>query len=35
VLVGGGLLWGAISLWVLTRTGSALPKVMMKRLRLA
>ena len=35
VLVAGGLLWGGITLWVLTRTGSALPKVMMKRLRLA
>ena len=35
VLVAGGLLWGAISLWVLSRTGSALPKVMMERLRLA
>jgi putative peptidoglycan lipid II flippase len=34
-LAAGGLLWGAISLWVLGRTGSALPKVMMKRLRLA
>jgi putative peptidoglycan lipid II flippase len=35
VLAVGGLLWGAISLWVLKRTGSALPKVVMKRLRLA
>ena len=35
VLLAGGLLWSAISLWVLGRTGSALPKVMMKRLRLA
>jgi putative peptidoglycan lipid II flippase len=35
VLVAGGLLWGGITLWVLTRTGSALPKVMMQRLRLA
>ncbi|MGC1424706.1 MAG: murein biosynthesis integral membrane protein MurJ [Terracidiphilus sp.] len=34
VLVAGGLLWSAISLWVLTRAGSVLPKVMMKRLRL-
>jgi putative peptidoglycan lipid II flippase len=35
VLAAGMLLWGAISLWVLTRTGSALPRAMMKRLRLA
>jgi putative peptidoglycan lipid II flippase len=35
VLGAGGLLWGGITLWVLTRTGSALPRVMMKRLRLA
>jgi putative peptidoglycan lipid II flippase len=35
VLAVGGLLWGAIALWVLTRTGSALPRVVMKRLRLA
>jgi putative peptidoglycan lipid II flippase len=35
VLAAGGLLWSAISWGVLTRTGSALPKVMMKRLRLA
>ncbi len=35
VLAVGGLLWGTIALWVLTRTGSALPRVVMKRLRLA
>jgi hypothetical protein len=35
VLVAGGLLWGALSLWVLTKAGSTLPRVMMKRLRLA
>jgi putative peptidoglycan lipid II flippase len=35
VLIAGGLLWMGISMWVLTRTGSALPRVMMKRLRLA
>ncbi len=31
----GGLVWGGISLWVLRWTGSALPLVLMKRLRLA
>lgn len=35
ILIAGGLLWGAISFLVLKRTGSALPRVMMKRLRLA
>lgn len=35
VLVAGSLLWGGISFWVLRRTGSALPRVLMKRLRLA
>jgi putative peptidoglycan lipid II flippase len=35
VLIAGGLLWTAISIWVLKLTGSALPRVMMKRLRLA
>ena len=35
VLVAGGLLWSTISIWVLSRAGSALPRVMMKRLRLA
>jgi putative peptidoglycan lipid II flippase len=35
VLIAGGLLWGGITLLVLKRTGSALPKVMMKRLRMA
>jgi putative peptidoglycan lipid II flippase len=35
VLAAGGLLWGSITLWVLKRTGSELPRVMMKRLRLA
>jgi putative peptidoglycan lipid II flippase len=35
VLAVGGLFWGGISLWVLKRTGSALPRVVMKRLRLA
>ena len=35
VLVVGTLAWGGTSLWVLKRTGSALPRVFMKRLRLA
>jgi len=35
VLVVGGLLWVGISTWVLKKTGSDLPQVMMKRLRLA
>jgi putative peptidoglycan lipid II flippase len=35
VLVAGGLLWSAITLWVLSKSGSTLPKVMIKRLRLA
>ena len=35
VLVAGGLVWTAISMWVLARTGSELPRVMRKRLRLA
>ena len=35
VLLAGGLLWVAISLVVLKRTGSELPRVMMRRLRLA
>ena len=33
VLVAGGLMWGGISLGVLKRTGSALPRILMKRLR--
>lgn len=35
VLIAGGLLWTAIALWVLKRTGSALPRVILKRMRLA
>jgi len=35
VLGAGGLLWTAIALWVLMKTGSALPRVLMKRVRLA
>jgi hypothetical protein len=35
VLIGGSAVWGGISLWVLRQTGSALPGVVMKRLRLA
>jgi len=35
VLVSGSLVWGGISLWVLKRTGSALPGVLTRRLRLA
>jgi putative peptidoglycan lipid II flippase len=35
VLIAGGLLWGGVALGVLKRTGSALPSVMRKRLRLA
>ncbi len=35
ILVAGGAMWTAVSLWVLKRTGSELPGVMMKRLRLA
>jgi putative peptidoglycan lipid II flippase len=35
ILVAGGLLWAVISMGVLKRTGSELPRVMMKRLRLA
>jgi hypothetical protein len=35
MLTVGGLVWGGISLWVLRWTGSALPRVLMKRMRLA
>jgi putative peptidoglycan lipid II flippase len=35
VLVAGGMLWTGISIWVLKRTGSALPGVILKRMRLA
>jgi len=35
VLIAGGLLWSGVSLWVLRQTGSTLPRVVMKRLRLA
>lgn len=35
VLITGGLVWGGISLWVLKQSGSALPGVLTKRLRLA
>jgi putative peptidoglycan lipid II flippase len=35
VLIAGGALWAAISMWVLNKTGSALPRVMLKRLRMA
>jgi len=35
VLIAGSLVWGWISLWVLRRMGSVLPRVVMKRLRLA
>jgi putative peptidoglycan lipid II flippase len=34
-VLAGSLLWAAISMVVLKRTGSQLPGVMMKRLRLA
>ena len=35
VLIAGGALWAAISMWILNKTGSALPRVMRKRMRLA
>jgi len=35
VLIGGTIVWGGISLWVLRQTGSALPRIVMRRLRLA
>jgi putative peptidoglycan lipid II flippase len=35
VLIAGSLVWGGISIWVLKLTGSALPQVLMRRLRLA
>ena len=35
VLAGGIALWGAVAISVLKKTGSALPGVMMRRLRLA
>jgi putative peptidoglycan lipid II flippase len=34
ILVAGSVLWLAIAKWILEKTGSALPKVAMKRLRL-
>jgi hypothetical protein len=34
-LVLGLLLWGTVAIWILQKTGSALPRIMMKRLRLA
>lgn len=34
ILIAGTLLWAVIGKWVLEKTGSALPKVMMKRLKL-
>jgi putative peptidoglycan lipid II flippase len=34
ILVAGGALWIAIAKWVLERSGSALPRAMMKRLRI-
>jgi putative peptidoglycan lipid II flippase len=34
-LVAGLLLWGTVALWILHKTGSALPSVMRKRLGLA
>jgi putative peptidoglycan lipid II flippase len=33
ILLAGGLLWAGISMWMLKKTGSALPRVLMKRLR--
>ena len=35
VLFLGGVVWGGICFWVLQRTGSALPSVLRKRMRLA
>ena len=35
VLIAGSLLWGGISVGLLTRMGSALPRVILKRMRLA
>ena len=35
VLIAGSMVWGWISLWVLRRMGSVLPRVVMKRLWLA
>jgi len=34
VLLAGAMLWVAVARWVLEKTGSALPRVAMKRLRL-
>jgi putative peptidoglycan lipid II flippase len=34
VLLAGAVLWLAVARWVLEKTGSALPRVAMKRLRL-
>ena len=33
ILLAGGLLWTGISMWVLKKTGSALPRVIAKRMR--
>ena len=35
VLVTGTTLWGGVAVWILQKVGSELPKVMIKRLRLA
>jgi putative peptidoglycan lipid II flippase len=35
VLIAGTVLWGGSAVWILQKAGSALPKVMMKRLGLA
>jgi putative peptidoglycan lipid II flippase len=35
ILIAGGLMWGGVSLGVLRQMGSALPRVIMKRMRLA
>ena len=35
ILVAGSISWVAIALWILEKTGSALPRVAMKRLRLS
>jgi putative peptidoglycan lipid II flippase len=35
VLVAGGLMWSGISFWVLKSSGSALPRALMKRMRIA
>ena len=35
VLIAGGLLWAGVSFWILKVAGSALPRILIKRLRLA